>query len=192
MRQLVISLNETWLFLKRWAKNPLQLGSIAPSSKALASFMAGHISCPQGEYIIEIGGGTGAISRAILDAGLPADRLIIIELDPELAQFLRDSLPASVRVVQGNAEHLDQILPSDALNHISTIVSGLPMRNIPKMVQKNIIEACFRAMGGKGSILQYTYALTSPLPYQYLQMRHQKLGLILPNVPPATVWKYWR
>ena len=190
--QFSIAADEAFLFLKRWAKNPLQLGSIAPSSRALSSFIAQHTVIKPGDYVIEIGGGTGAISRALLKAGIPESRLIVIELDPELAGFLRKSLPSTVRVIQGNAEHLDEILPPECLNHISTIISALPMRNIPQQIQKNIIEACFRAMGGQGNILQYTYALTSPLKPCALNVEHTKLGLILQNIPPATVWKYWR
>ncbi|MEB3702171.1 Methyltransferase domain-containing protein [Candidatus Bealeia paramacronuclearis] len=190
--QFTVPFGEVFLFLKRWAKNPLQLGSIAPSSKALSSFLARNAVMNEGDYIIEIGGGTGAISRAILNSGVPETRLIVVELDAELAKFLRKSLPFGVKVIQGNAEHLDKILPPACLGHISTIISALPMRNIPDSVQKNIVEACFKAMGGKGSILQYTYALTSPLKHQDLHLEYKKLGLILQNIPPATVWKYWR
>ena len=191
--QLVMSLNETFIFLKRWAKNPLQLGSIAPSSKALSSFIARNAVLNENDFVIEIGGGTGAISRALLNSGIPASRLIVIELDPELAEFLKKSLPSGVHVIQGNAEKLDKIVPHEALGNVSTIISCLPMKIIPDHVQKNIIEACFRTMGKNGNIIQYTYdVIKSPIASQNLEIQNKRLGFIFRNLPPAVVWKYWR
>lgn len=191
--QLVMSINETLFFLKRWVKNPLQLGSIVPSSKALSSFIAQNTLMKEGDYVIEIGGGTGAISRGLLHSGIPANRLIVIELDPELAEFLRKSLPAGVHVIQGNAEELHKIVPHDAIGHVSTIISCLPMKIIPDQVQKNIIEACFKTMGTDGHIIQYTYdVVKSPIESEKVKVQNSRLGFILRNLPPAVVWKYWR
>ena len=188
-----MSLSETFIFIKRWAKNPLQLGSIAPSSKALSSFIARNAILNEKDFVIEIGGGTGAISRALLRSGIPASQLIVIELDPELVEFLKKSLPSDVNVIQGNAEELDKIVPKEVLGQVSTIISCLPMKIIPDSVQKNIIDASFRTMRKKGSIIQYTYdVMKSPIETERLELQNKRLGFVFRNLPPAVVWKYWR
>ena len=58
------------LFLRRWAANPLQMGSVVPSSRALGRRIAGLIERSGDEVVVELGAGTGAVSRALLDGGV--------------------------------------------------------------------------------------------------------------------------
>ena len=59
--------------------------------------------------MIELGAGTGAISQGLIDAGLPPDALMMIELDRPLFDYLRERFPA-VRVVNGDATRLVDIV----------------------------------------------------------------------------------
>ena len=77
--------SDSRLILKLWLKNPMKIGTVAPSSPELASAMARQIppGVAQGDgYVVELGGGTGPVTRAILKAGVPPDRLIVLERDP--------------------------------------------------------------------------------------------------------------
>ncbi len=181
--------SENLLFLKRLIKNPRSLGAIAPSSKALARFICRHIDYKEGDYVIEIGAGTGSFTRAILNSGVPASKLIVVELDKELAQYLRLHFPA-IQVIHGNATILEALIPACVIGNVQTIVSGIPMVNIPKKVQKEIIDSCFRILGEEGGILQFTYGSVSPVSAESFGFFAQKLGRVLQNFPPATVWRY--
>ena len=70
---------EKRLFLKRWLRNPLRLGAVAPSSHRLVGRVAQHVRLDPGEYVIELGGGTGRLTKALLERGIPADRLIVLD-----------------------------------------------------------------------------------------------------------------
>ncbi|MDE2008113.1 MAG: phosphoethanolamine methyltransferase, partial [Rhodospirillales bacterium] len=98
------------LFLRRWLANPLQMGSIVPSSPALCQMMVEAIgAAPQGG-VLELGAGTGVIGRALLASGLPPERLIVAEIVPEMAAHLRRDLPGAL-VLEGDARRLPELVP---------------------------------------------------------------------------------
>lgn len=181
--------NENFLFLQRLLKNPRSLGAIVPSSKTLARFICRHIEYNEGDYIIEIGAGTGRFTRAILQAGIPDSHLIVLELDKELARYLRINFP-DVHVIEGNAGELDKLIPRAAVGKVRTIISGLPMVNFTKKVQKEIIDSCFQVLSEGGGILQFTYGPISPISSKVFGLFARKLGRVFQNIPPATVWHY--
>ena len=70
------------LFLKRWLANPLQMGSIVPSSTALCSRVVRQTRWAEDEYVLELGAGTGVISGALLAGGLPPEKLVVVDQLP--------------------------------------------------------------------------------------------------------------
>jgi phosphatidylethanolamine/phosphatidyl-N-methylethanolamine N-methyltransferase len=54
------------------------------------------------EIVVEPGAGTGVISRALLAGGVPAERLYVVEIVPDMAEHLRRVLPG-VAVIEGDA-----------------------------------------------------------------------------------------
>src|SRR3954468_2931891 len=82
----------TALFLKRWLRGPLAMGAVVPSGRLLAEALAltalGEMAGRDG-HVIELGAGTGEVTKALLAAGIPPARLALVERDPELAAFLR-------------------------------------------------------------------------------------------------------
>lgn len=176
------------LFFRRWLRNPLQMGSIIPSSPALCRKIAAAVERGPDEYVLELGAGTGVISRALLAAGVPADRLIVVEIVPEMAQFLRDSLPG-VNVVCGDAFDLGNTLPTQMQGRIGTAICGIPLVLLPLERQEAFRDAVEAVAPGRGFLL-YTYCATSPLPYGKLGMTARRMAFTLANFPPASVWRY--
>jgi phosphatidylethanolamine/phosphatidyl-N-methylethanolamine N-methyltransferase len=170
---------------------PGQIGALAPSSMALARFMARQALslCPKDAMILDLGAGTGRFSRALLEAGLAPSRLVLVELDPLLVAYLRQQFPQAL-VIQGNACFLDQILPSETLKTVGVVVSGLPMLNFPPVVQEKIIHACDKILRSDGAILQFTYGPCSSIPASSLSLSKKRLGCVWVNFPPAYVWMY--
>ncbi len=82
------------LFLRRWAANPLQMGSVVPSSPALGRRIAALVERRGEEVVVELGAGTGAITRALLAGGVPAERLVVVEIVPDMAAHLAQAFPA--------------------------------------------------------------------------------------------------
>src|SRR3990170_1636830 len=92
---------ESRLLFKLWLKNPRKIGAVAVSSAELASAMARQV--PRGPgYVVELGGGTGSVTKAILKAGTPPEKLIVVERDPTLHKLLQERYPG-VKVLLGDA-----------------------------------------------------------------------------------------
>jgi hypothetical protein len=69
--------NGTSLFLSRWLRNPLQMGSIVPSSPALCGRIARHTRWENDEVVVELGAGAGLPALHLLRhlaAALPEAR----------------------------------------------------------------------------------------------------------------------
>src|SRR3712207_2987588 len=81
------------LFFRRWLANPLQMGSVVPSSPALCRRIAALVTRSPDEAVLDLGAGTGVVSRALLDSGVPSDRLLALEIVPDMAEHLRRALP---------------------------------------------------------------------------------------------------
>ena len=176
------------LFFRRWLRNPLQMGSIIPSSPALCRKIAAAVERGPDEYVLELGAGTGVLSAALIAAGVPANKLIVVEIVPEMAQFLRESLPG-VNVICGDAFDLKNALPAHMHGQIGTAICGIPLVLLPLERQEAFRDAVDAVAPGKGFLL-YTYCATSPLPYGKLGMAARRMAFTLANFPPASVWRY--
>jgi phosphatidylethanolamine/phosphatidyl-N-methylethanolamine N-methyltransferase len=179
-----------WLFFRRALAHPLQLGTPIPSSPALGRLIASHIGDRRNGLTVEIGGGTGVITRQLLAAGIPADRLLVLEIDPEMADYLRATLPEA-NVTTGDARDLPALLPPSWRHRVGTIVSGIPMAVLSAAYQRELIDAMFSALAPDGRYLQYTFTLGgSPVRARRLGLAGRRLGTTFGNFPPASVWTY--
>jgi phosphatidylethanolamine/phosphatidyl-N-methylethanolamine N-methyltransferase len=182
------NLRNAWLFFRRWLANPLQMGSIIPSSPALCRRVAAQIRREADEYVLELGAGTGVISQALLDSGVPASKLIVVEIVPEMANHLRAALPG-VRVIQGDARELASFMPCECAGKIGTVVCGIPLVLLPKPEQRRFIDAMEQAAPGRG-FLHFSYCATSPLPWRKHKLTAKREAWTPLNFPPASVWRY--
>lgn len=178
----------TALFFRRWLANPLQMGSIIPSSRALCERVARNVERAPGEYVLELGAGTGVVSRALLDHGVPPEKLIVVEIVPDMAEHLRSVLPG-VNVICGDAFALQDAIPKEWQGRIGTAICGIPLVMLPFEQQKRFVDAVESVAPGKGFLL-FTYCITSPLPYRKLGLTAKRLEWTPLNFPPASVWRY--
>src|SRR4051794_19876290 len=82
-----------------------KLGQNFLSDSQAVERIANALGDLSGETVIEIGPGQGVITQAL---AARAERVIAIELDRELAAYLRDQFPAErVQVVQGDVLNFD-------------------------------------------------------------------------------------
>ena len=181
-----------WLFFRRALVHPLQLGTPIPSSPALGRLIASHLRDRRNGLTVEIGGGTGVITRQLLAGGVPANRLLILEIDPEMAEYLRGTLPEAT-VVTGDARNLPDLLPAGWRGRVDTIVSGVPMAVLSAAQQRELIDAMFSVLRSDGRYLQYTFRLgSSPVRAKRLGLIARRLGTTFANFPPGSVWTYRR
>lgn len=184
---------ETFLFLKRWCHNPLRLGALFPSSKFLSEVMAREAirQISKDEYVLELGPGTGSFTQSLIEKGVSQDRIVCVELDRDLAQYLRKKFPG-ILVLEGNAAGLKDLLHSKYHQKIGVVVSGLPMVGISSVTQQMILDSCFDVLKPQGCFLQFTYSPKSSIPSERFGLEKKRLSWVFRNLPPATVWSYKR
>ncbi len=177
-----------WMFFRRWIANPLQMGSVVPSSPALCRRVAAHTRWASDEAVLELGAGTGVISRALLDGGVPPERLFVVEIVPGMATHLRRRLPG-VNVIEGDARNLVELIPAQWHGRIGTVVCGIPLVLLPLTGQRRFIDAIEAVAPGRG-FLHYSYCATSPLPSARHRLAARREAWTALNFPPASVWRY--
>ena len=190
MQQIKL-LKEGELFFRQWLRSPKSMGSIIPSSRFLAEAVAREVAWQPGQYVVELGGGTGAITQGLIDRDIPRDRLVIIELDTALHGFLKERFEGC-HVIQGDATRLDEILARLPSGEVGTVISGLPMVGMPESFQQAIIEQGFKVVRKGGFMLQYSYSPIPPIPAKKFGILAKVARFVALNVPPAFVWKYTR
>jgi phosphatidylethanolamine/phosphatidyl-N-methylethanolamine N-methyltransferase len=141
--------------------------------------------------VVELGGGTGSITRALLEAGLPTDRLIVVERDRTLAALLRQRFPG-VKILRGDASDLGALLEPLGVTSVDTVVSSLPLLSLPKRLRRRIVDESFALLGERGIFVQYTYGVVSPLPALEFGLFGEPAERIWRNFPPAVVWRFRR
>ncbi|MBP6766319.1 MAG: ribose ABC transporter permease [Reyranella sp.] len=187
----------TALFLKRWLRRPFAVGAVVPSGRLLAEAMARTTFAEmkgRAGHVIELGAGTGEVTKALLAAGIPADRLALVERDPELAAFLRRHF-AGPKIVEGDAARLPKILAEQGIGAVSAVVSSLPLLSLPADVVRGIVEGVFDALPRGGALVQFTYGPAQPVPRslsQALRLVGTRGPRIWRNMPPAVVWTFRR
>jgi len=183
-----VSPRATNLFFRRWLQNPLQMGSIIPSSPVLGKLIAKHIDKGSDAAVLELGAGTGAVTHSLIRFGIAPKRIVLVEIVPEMAEHLELTFPET-KVLQADAFNL----PADKLNHIAadigTVICGIPLVLLPEKKQRQFIDQVEVVAPGKGFLL-YTYCITSPLPYRTLKLEAERLAWTPLNFPPASVWHY--
>lgn len=176
------------LFLRRWLANPLQMGSVVPSSPALCRRVVQQVRRSGDEWVVELGAGTGVISRALLAGGVPAEHLVVVEIVPSMAGHLRAILPG-VEVIAGDARALPELLPRPRHGRIGTVICGIPLVLLPVLQQRRFIDAMLAVAPGRG-FLHYSYCATSPLPWRKHGLAAKREAWTPLNLPPASVWRY--
>ena len=185
-----------WTFFRQWLKNPLAIAAISPSSRQLARQMVAELP-PATRRVIELGGGTGVFTQALLDHGIAPADLMVLELNEELHHHLARRFER-VRVVCADACDLPNVAarcgflddgPADA------VISGLGLLSMPKPTQRAIVEAAFATLRRDGRLIQFTYGPASPVSREVLEaldLNARRGNFAWWNMPPATVYVYSR
>ena len=139
-------LHESISFLKRFLARPQQIGAVVPSSSRLARALVQPLSQHDGPVnVLELGAGTGAVTRHIAPLIGPEDRFDICEADPALAGHLQsnylDKGPLQDHYRQGRVRLFGQYLQSvQGLLEYDFIISGLPLNALHLRDIKSILD----------------------------------------------------
>ncbi|MEO8301589.1 MAG: rRNA adenine N-6-methyltransferase family protein [Rhizomicrobium sp.] len=184
---MTTTLADNFRFLRALIARPKNIGAIMPSSPALAEAIAREID-PNAGPVLEIGPGTGVITKAILARGVAPEALTLLEYDEDMAQHLAARYHKS-RVFQGDAFDLDATLGKPNGSPFGAIVSGIPLLNHAMSRRQSFMADLVSRMIPGAPLIQFSYGPHAPVvpPPDYTVTR---TASVLANIPPAKVWVY--
>ena len=178
-------------FIRALIDNPRRTGAAFPSFPALARQMAQLVPQHPSGLILELGPGTGPVTRALLNRGLDHTKLILIERSKQMVQCLVEHFP-SLQIIEGDARYTSQLLRHKlGKDHlpVSVIVSSLPLKVLPSSTVQHIADEAYRLLPHGGLVIQFTYDIRRKAKSVYEQCGFHKVGsrIVWANMPPARV-----
>lgn len=206
-----MAISEYAQFFREFRRDFHHTGAVLPSGSFLAAALARPVAeaASAGRAVLEVGPGTGSVTRAIARRLRPDDRLDCVEINPQFAAALerrvqedalfaphRDRVRVLTAAIQG--------VPGEAVYDV--IVCGLPFNNFTRDEITSIFAALVRLVRPGGVLSYFEYALVRALKTPFvgraerarlravsevmgeLIRKHQVGRTFVPlNVPPAIV-----
>jgi phosphatidylethanolamine/phosphatidyl-N-methylethanolamine N-methyltransferase len=175
-----------WLnFVQRMARNPRAIGAISPASAALAEAMAAQVDYSLPGRVLELGPGTGAVTKALIRRGMGPEGVVAIEADATFARLLRARFPG-LEVVEGDATDARRL---ERLGPFRAIISSLPLLNFPNHERLALVRELLRLLPPGAPFVQYSYGVKSPLP-RSADLKVTLAAKVWRNLPPARIWVF--
>jgi phosphatidylethanolamine/phosphatidyl-N-methylethanolamine N-methyltransferase len=176
-------------FFKSFLARPWKVASPVPSGRRLAHKIAAQIDPEPGGVVLELGPGTGAVTRAIRERGIAEEALVLIESEPEFVALLRSAFPRA-RVLEGDAFAFADLLGNDTRG-VCTIVSGLPVVGEPAERKRAFLESAMKALPPDKPFVQFSYSRRPPLP-QIDGVETKRAATVWQSIWPMRIWVYRR
>jgi len=180
---------EASVFFALWLQKPLRIAAANPSSQRLADAIAAQVDLSRPGPVLELGAGTGSLTRGLIRAGCPPERVIALEREPDLAAILRRKFP-TISVIEGDATQIVE-QPGIRDRQLCAVVSSLPIKWFSPSEQYAVVRPCFDRLGPGGRFIQLTNAFRSPLAMEQLGITGDEVARVWLNLLPAQIWCYW-
>ena len=181
-----------WMFFRQWMRAPLSTASVVPSSRYLAKHMVAQVP-GHAHAVIELGAGTGVFTQELLDSGLPASRLMVVELNLELYHKLSARF-AGAKILNADAAQLPSLVRETEnmeVGEVDAVLSGLGLLNMPQGVVRDILLGAFEVLRPGAPFIQFTYGPRCPVDERLrreLGIKARRTSFTLRNFPPASVY----
>ncbi|MEV0395329.1 class I SAM-dependent methyltransferase [Polymorphospora rubra] len=201
-------------FLREAIRNPRSIGAVLPSSKTLAKALASAIpvAATQPLNVLEVGAGTGAVTRHLIENLPRGSRLDIIEANPAFTECLRRITTSNHNPASLTAEvHPTLLEEFKTHRRYDVIISGLPMTNFEPGAAREIMARLMSLLHPGGALTYFAYCGTrigrrvfsSATEYrrhlavdtvmkEYRDAYSAKRQTVWSNIPPAHVWNLAR
>jgi phospholipid N-methyltransferase len=179
--------------LFHFLKDLKQVGAIAPSSKFLAKDLVSELkkrllssNCPP-LNILEVGAGTGPLTKQITKHLRPQDQLDIVEIHKRFYQIIK------AKYQQTNIQiHHTDILNFQPENQYNFIFSSLPYENMPEEISRQIWKKKLNLCSSDAYISYFKYIKFRNFKSDFEEKVVKKFGqnkkFVLRNLPPAKIY----
>lgn len=159
-----------------------QRGHIVPSSRFLVNRLIRTLDYSKSLTIIQLGFGTGVITRALLSKLSPDSRLTVIELDPACQRYCPND--DRLTYITGCA--------TDSAHYAGgpdIILSTLPLASLPQSITRSILKTAAQSLASNGMFIQFQYSLLSRHLIEQIFNRPATIEFEWLNIPPAFIYR---
>ena len=176
------------------------VGAIAPSSRYLTRAMLRPLPLKNARAVVELGPGTGVMTRALLDL-LPSDAtLLAFEINSRFTRHLRSTISDSrLALIHAPAQALKEELSRRGYRRVDAVLSSLAMGLMSDRERHALLREISIYLKKKGTFTQYQYLHGLQLRDRQLSkfdmsgllgryFRSVQRKIIWRNLPPAFVF----
>lgn len=183
------------VFLSAAVLRPGTVGAVWPSSRRLAMVLTSVVPASDRPVVVELGPGTGAVSKVIAQRLPVGGRHLAVELDDAMAGSLSRRLPES-EVIVGDASQLRILLAGRQVPAVDAVVCGLPWALFTPATQRTILGEVGAVLAPGGAFTTFAYRHAAPLRRARAFRRTLSemfedvvvSGTVWLNTPPAFVY----
>jgi phospholipid N-methyltransferase len=175
------------LFFGKFLRHGTAIASLAPSSRWLARATVRNVDWERARVLVELGAGTGPITRVLIEKAHPECRLLVLERDPDFARLLRARFQdrSNCEVIEADVCALDGIMVDRGIAQADYVISGLPVPSFPRELQRALFQSVRRWLAPEGTFNQIT-----EMPWVYWRFYRQFFDEVRfvfepRNLPPA-------
>ncbi|MDQ2704858.1 MAG: class I SAM-dependent methyltransferase [Pseudomonadota bacterium] len=191
LRKFAEKFDDELKFFKGWIDKPKAVGAIIPTSSVTARRMASVIDTDSGLPVLEVGPGTGVITKAILGRGVKPVDVYTVEYSHDFVMHLKRNYPG-VNVIEGDGFNLDEALSELPDTVFDCVISGVPLLNFPVARRIAYLETLLSRIPHGRPVVQLTYGPKSPIPPGLGDYTVEHFRFVLRNIPPTQLWLYRR
>ena len=158
-----MKIRERFVFLWGFLRDAPRIGSVTPSSRRLALAITAEMTSPNGaRRILEVGAGTGVITREIVSQLRENDTLDIYEMNQLFAKHLRKEFGGNGTNGQVRVFEAD-VISSPPTGKYDHIISGLPLNNFRPERVRSAFQTFVKLLSDGGRLSFYQYIFGRPV-----------------------------
>jgi phosphatidylethanolamine/phosphatidyl-N-methylethanolamine N-methyltransferase len=175
------------LLFRRFLADPMKIAYVVPSSKGMVARILGYMDFAKARTFVEFGGGEGCYTREIAKRMSPEARLLVFELDPHLAEHLREQFRHDERVLiyESDAAFFRDELHKLGLTHADYVISGIPFSYIEPPAKKTILHSVHDGLTTHGLFI--VYQVSMELKGHARMFQHCESQYYIKNIPPMFI-----
>ncbi|MDO8529560.1 MAG: methyltransferase domain-containing protein [bacterium] len=173
------------IFLKNFIKSPKYTGSIKSSSSFLAKKMVKRADLGNAKTIIELGPGTGVITKVIIDQMGKDSALWTFDINKEFVDYLNGKYPKANHIHSDILKMKEEMTKNNVKN-ADAVISGIPFSFYSKKECEEMLDSISDVMHKNSILVLFSY---SKLRFKTFLSKFNKVNVdfVLLNIPPAYV-----
>lgn len=145
-------------FIKESLKSLQEVGTVLPSSKSVVDKMVDPIKFDKDIIIVELGSGTGVITKEILNRMSKKSKLICFETNSSFYKDLKEKFKDNIYLINDSAENMEKHIEQLNIKKIDYIVSSVPLLTLPKETTNKILLVSSQILDTDRKFIQLQYS----------------------------------